>query len=162
MNKIKVQALKVIEIQCCILLMALLHFCFIIIKQWFSYSVHWLFDQIFFFPFSNKFEDDTCRVYFHNHFISSFSSFSFFALLSYSLSRSLSFYLPFFISLYLSCLADQLNSIRSTTTLARFICKTTRIKSLQSNVFFFESPSNPKVSCKSQPEINYNLWRERD
>ena len=100
------QALKVIEIQCCILLMALLHFCFIIIKQWFSYSVHWLFDQIFFFPFSNKFEDDTCRVYFHNHFISSFSSFSFFALLSYSLSLSLSlsFVLSAFLHISLSIL----------------------------------------------------------
>lgn len=55
----------------------------------------------------------------------------------------------------------QLDNIRSTTTMARLLCRSSDyLDGVQRYAFFPVSNYNPKISCKSFPEINYNLWKE--
>ncbi|OTF73629.1 hypothetical protein BLA29_005336, partial [Euroglyphus maynei] len=54
----------------------------------------------------------------------------------------------------------QLQEIRKKATLANLICKTTHLDLIQVSPFEEISTHNPKIPCASQPDFNYELWRE--
>lgn len=55
----------------------------------------------------------------------------------------------------------QLANIRQATSLSAFLCHTSDyIDGVQRYAFFPRSKYNPVVPCKSQPHINYNLWKD--
>ena len=47
--------------------------------------------------------------------------------------------------------AEQVNNIRETATLANMLCKTAKLESIQANPMFIPSYSNPKISCPHIP-----------
>ena len=62
--------------------------------------------------------------------------------------------------IYLPSLAEQLNNIRQTASLANLLCKTNHFDSVQANPQFRPSAHNPQVACHAFAEIDYELWRE--
>ncbi|XP_027203202.2 peroxidase-like [Dermatophagoides pteronyssinus] len=54
----------------------------------------------------------------------------------------------------------QLQEIRKKATLANLICKTTHMDTIQVSPFEEISTHNPKIPCASQPDFNYELWRD--
>lgn len=63
------------------------------------------------------------------------------------------FWFPFF-------LLEQLENIKATTSMMRFICKTTKNSAISRNPFRMPSHDNPEIDCSMVPEIDYDLWRE--
>ncbi|CAG2110441.1 unnamed protein product, partial [Medioppia subpectinata] len=54
----------------------------------------------------------------------------------------------------------QLMNIKSTASMANFLCKTTDFESIQLYPFLVPSAANPRIDCKQFNEFNYNLFRE--
>ncbi|CAG2109697.1 unnamed protein product [Medioppia subpectinata] len=54
----------------------------------------------------------------------------------------------------------QLMNIKSTASMANFLCKTTDFESIQLYPFLVPSAANPRIDCNQFNEFNYNLFRE--
>lgn len=83
-----------------------------------------------------------------------------FYLRLYSSMISFNIYINDLTILLLNNNIEQLDNIRGTTSMARWLCNTAFLDAVQRYAFFPPSRFNPPIDCSTYPEIDYSLWAD--